>query len=987
MEKMISLFLILFASCFATDYYIDGTNGNDSTGDGTIGTPWATIQKGVTAAQAGETVYIRTGTYRETINLVRSGSLGSPITIKAYNGESVCLSGGKVLDGVGSDITQDVWVQCAADEAFLKRNGTNHAHATSIYKHRILYTDIPYTSSTLQGARLALFNDKVFATYAMNPSTGSAIAPEPTDQSFYIPNSSGGSNTSSSSTLIDSSGGPFGGLTDDDYFHDCQVWIYKYGTGATVYFRAVISADVSASSLTFQTLGIVPNASTPYAIGNNPVDVDSAGEYCFELTPTEGYINVYYYANNETELTDGSMSFGYLGEAISWTNQSTVYNFITLEDLEICNYARPDSIGTTGCMLHTPTSSTAKRIGWTIKHCNVHDVAWYYFQYGPCQDLTVENCTLNNIGYESGGGTWFSFKQDGSNSDTQNVYIHNNTITGYCRSTGIQLKRCDNVLIYDNVINTHHSAHGNGCSFYEGTRNVLFAYNQSIGDGIRMTAQCIGLAGAATGEGGDIWIYSNIFQTSSTDTVTWETNGWTNRNETGRIFFVNNLVTQDNATTYIAYRQRSSSYLLAYCYNNILEVTDKYAAQPPGVRIGSTTFSLGTVTEVYEKNIHLSMDSDQTTTITNGDGTTVSAEIADYGAGHRWENDLLCDGLSERTAPDDILTDFGDHTYADGDFDPLDHEDIVNNGKDISSIVPVALYGSYVNFNRDLRGNPRNLTAPTIGPLEYVAGGGSAPTKANTPSPANSATDVGIVPAFTWVDGGDADSYDFYAGIASPLTSQNLLASSLLSESYNPSSQMSYNTTFYWRVDSKNAYGTTTGDTWSFTTVASPPLGFVIPNFVGYTQAEAESLIDLMGLVLGTSLWEYNNSVGYGIVISQEPDAYSEGQTGETVNLTYSQGPEPTGNESDAMNVTATVTTSASLRQVTISGSQLAGSYEGCVIMIKSASTGKRAIAQIIGYNSTTNTAYLNRDIGFTPQPGDSVLIGIYIPSTIYSGR
>ena len=29
----------------ATEYYVDPTNGNDTTGDGSVGTPWATVQK------------------------------------------------------------------------------------------------------------------------------------------------------------------------------------------------------------------------------------------------------------------------------------------------------------------------------------------------------------------------------------------------------------------------------------------------------------------------------------------------------------------------------------------------------------------------------------------------------------------------------------------------------------------------------------------------------------------------------------------------------------------------------------------------------------------------------------------------------------------------------------------------------------------------------------------------------------------------------
>lgn len=73
-------------------YYV-ATTGNDSTGDGSIGTPWRTIQKGCDNLSAGDTLYIRAGTYHEQVNMERSGTSGSRITIKAYTGETVVLDG------------------------------------------------------------------------------------------------------------------------------------------------------------------------------------------------------------------------------------------------------------------------------------------------------------------------------------------------------------------------------------------------------------------------------------------------------------------------------------------------------------------------------------------------------------------------------------------------------------------------------------------------------------------------------------------------------------------------------------------------------------------------------------------------------------------------------------------------------------------------------------------------------------------------------
>ena len=40
-------------------YYVDGTNGSDTTGTGRANKPFATIGKGILAAAAGDTVFVR----------------------------------------------------------------------------------------------------------------------------------------------------------------------------------------------------------------------------------------------------------------------------------------------------------------------------------------------------------------------------------------------------------------------------------------------------------------------------------------------------------------------------------------------------------------------------------------------------------------------------------------------------------------------------------------------------------------------------------------------------------------------------------------------------------------------------------------------------------------------------------------------------------------------------------------------------------------
>ena len=85
--------LLAARSAQATDYYV-ATTGSDSNA-GTMASPFATLQKGVNTAVAGDTVYIRGGTYSITtpatsgagINFTKSGTATSPINYFAYQGE------------------------------------------------------------------------------------------------------------------------------------------------------------------------------------------------------------------------------------------------------------------------------------------------------------------------------------------------------------------------------------------------------------------------------------------------------------------------------------------------------------------------------------------------------------------------------------------------------------------------------------------------------------------------------------------------------------------------------------------------------------------------------------------------------------------------------------------------------------------------------------------------------------------------------------
>ena len=115
----ILLFILLSASLVfgGTKYYID-PGGNDTTGDGSIGTPWATWAKALaTVTTAGDTIHVNAGTYTETTEL------------GAYAVAS--LSAGVSIEGPTVDFSYPDFT--TSPTAIIQANGANPTTARIIW--------------------------------------------------------------------------------------------------------------------------------------------------------------------------------------------------------------------------------------------------------------------------------------------------------------------------------------------------------------------------------------------------------------------------------------------------------------------------------------------------------------------------------------------------------------------------------------------------------------------------------------------------------------------------------------------------------------------------------------------------------------------------------------------------------------------------------------------------------------------------------------
>ena len=116
----------------ATTYYVS-TTGNDS-GTGTVDNPWKTIQKAMNTVRAGDSVYVRGGTYNEKITVNTSGNATDGyITLQNYPGETPVLDGSNLT--ISSGYSSMLWI---ADKSYIKIIGLEIRNYKTTVKNNLI---------------------------------------------------------------------------------------------------------------------------------------------------------------------------------------------------------------------------------------------------------------------------------------------------------------------------------------------------------------------------------------------------------------------------------------------------------------------------------------------------------------------------------------------------------------------------------------------------------------------------------------------------------------------------------------------------------------------------------------------------------------------------------------------------------------------------------------------------------------------------------
>ena len=136
-----TLVLLTFISMAkATEYYVS-PSGDDANDGMSLATPFATISKGISNLQAGDTLHVRGGDHyvpQKIEMYTTKGTTEKPITIKSYSNETAIIKGCRSIG------TED-WVQVTVEDAnyqrYFKRkpNSVTPAELENIYKKRIEY--------------------------------------------------------------------------------------------------------------------------------------------------------------------------------------------------------------------------------------------------------------------------------------------------------------------------------------------------------------------------------------------------------------------------------------------------------------------------------------------------------------------------------------------------------------------------------------------------------------------------------------------------------------------------------------------------------------------------------------------------------------------------------------------------------------------------------------------------------------------------------
>ena len=167
----------------------------------------------------------------------------------------------------------------------------------------------------------------------------------------------------------------------------------------------------------------------------------------------------------------------------------------------------------------------------------------------------------------------------------------------------------------------------------------------------------------------------------------------------------------------------------------------------------------------------------------------------------------------------------------------------------------------YLELNSDVQPTTKNNTfgagrVNALSALNAVPAGTDPPNAATNPSPANGEQNAAPPNRLTWSNGGGAAQFTVYVGTSNGAP-WDIVNGQTATSPYMDVTGMQFDQTYYWRVDSYNAYGAATGSVWSFHTCPAPDEDFETGDFTLYSWS-----------TYGDSNWSVNSAEAYSGIYS-----------------------------------------------------------------------------------------------------------------------
>jgi len=391
----------------AADFYVDSTASLASDENpGSEALPWLSIQHATQTAQAGDTIWVMPGVYRESITFANPGTEEAPITLRAIQADNKpALDGSVLIDHWSSEdgVIYTTDVQDAPSRLY--QDGTRLPLSM---QPNAPDPEDPYNHST--------WYDIQEADVVASGSDEEAAMIDAGVEYLYLPED-----------LANLQGNPL----PDDFWLGASLYHYNHYQNRTL-IHEVLAYDADTRRLTVNLIAderyarlLAPTSRHDrYALANHPALIDEPGEYSIQdtqisLRPLEDQL--------------GSISGSLLNVGINLTQPN-----IRIENFEIRNY--------TSHGIEDTFRNHADN--FTLIDAYIHHNGGTGFTSRESKVTHIENCEFS---YNDRNG--ISFGSNTGDIVILNNYVHHNNDNGiWLGSGGGQLYYCRNVLIKGNRV-------------------------------------------------------------------------------------------------------------------------------------------------------------------------------------------------------------------------------------------------------------------------------------------------------------------------------------------------------------------------------------------------------------------------------------------------------------------------------------------------------------------------------------------------------